>query len=192
MVDFAWRHSQASSRSVVPLTILNDSQLLFHSADSILYTVTKDSVLRIFLPVLDSPQLLQLHASLDLFSSLPFSIASDYLESSCSSVFWIDREVLADTLNHSLKTLSAEEDGRSKRLAEIKEEGWDMFLRILGDGSLVVTAIAVSTYVFSSMIVSTKPPEYRPQASNTSQAIHHPAATSLLASKITRLPLSFP
>jgi len=181
VVDFAWRHSQASSRSVVPFTILNDSQLLFLSADSILYTVTKDSVLRIFLPVLDSPQLLQLHASLDLFSSLPFSTASDYLES-CSSVFWMDREVLANTLNHSLKTLSAEEDGRSKRLAEIKEEGWDMFLRILGDGSLVVTAIAVSTYLFSSMVVSTKPPEYRPQASNTSQAIHHPAATSLLAS----------
>jgi hypothetical protein len=152
-----------------------------HSADSILYTVTKDSVLRIFLPVLDSPQLLQLHASLDLFSSLPFSIASDY-ESACSSVFWMDREVLGNTFNHTLKTCSEEEDGRRRRITEIKEEGWDMFLRILADGSIVVTAVAVSNYRSSYMVISTMHLEYRPQASNTAQAIYHPATTTLVAS----------
>jgi hypothetical protein len=141
--------------------------LLSYSAESILYTVTKDSVLRIFLPVLDSPQLLQLHASLDLFSSLPFSIASDYHESSCSSIFWMDREVLGNALNHASKMRSDEEDARSRRIAEIQEEGWDLFLRVLGDGSIVVTAVAVSIYLFRCMVVSTKHLEYRPQASNT-------------------------
>ncbi|KAF8222144.1 WD repeat-containing protein [Tricholoma matsutake] len=125
VVDFSWRHSQASSR-----------------ADSILYTVTKDSVLRIFLPVLDAPQLLQLHASLDLFSSLPFPIASGHLESSYSAVFWMDREVLGNTLNYILSTRSKDQDAQSRRIAEIKQEGWDLFLRVLGDGSIVVTAVA--------------------------------------------------
>ena len=108
-------------------------------------------------------------------------MASDDLEPSCSSVFWMDREVLTNTLNHTLNTLSVEQDGQSKRLTDIKEGGWDMFLRILRDGSVVVTAVAVCAYLSSPMVVSTKPPEYRPQASNTSQAIHHPATTSVLA-----------
>lgn len=102
-------------------------------------------MLRIFLPVLDAPQLLQLHASLDLFSSLPFPIASGHLESSYSAVFWMDREVLGNTLNYILSTRSKDQDAQSRRIAEIKQEGWDLFLRVLGDGSIVVTAVAVST-----------------------------------------------
>ena len=37
----------------------------------------------------------------------------------------------------------AEEDTRRRRIREITEEGWDIFLRVLGDGSLVVQAVAV-------------------------------------------------
>ena len=110
----------------------------------ILYTVTDDSVLRIFLPVIDSPQLLQLHASLDLFSSLPFFVASSYFESSRSSVFWLDRGVIGNALRHVLKTRPEQDDARTKRIQDITEEGWDLFLRVLGDGSIVVTAVAVS------------------------------------------------
>jgi hypothetical protein len=105
--------------------------------------VTSDSTLRIFLPVLDSPQHLQLHASLDLFSSLPFPIASNYSKSH-SNVFWLGREVIGDVLITILKNQS-EDDGRNRRLREIKEEGWDLFLRVLRDGSVVVTAVAVGS-----------------------------------------------
>lgn len=110
--------------------------------DLILYTITNDSTLRIFLPVLDSPQHLQLHASLDLFSSLPFSIASNYTN---SSVFWLDREIIGNVLTHISKQRPDQDDARSRRIKEIQDEGWDLFLRVLGDGSIVVTAVAVST-----------------------------------------------
>lgn len=37
-----------------------------------------------------------------------------------------------------------EEDARYRRLQDIKDEGWDLFLRILEDGSIIITAVAVS------------------------------------------------
>ncbi|RPD64989.1 hypothetical protein L227DRAFT_635288 [Lentinus tigrinus ALCF2SS1-6] len=121
--DLIWRNSPTSSRD-----------------DPTLYTVTSDATLRIFMPVLDAPQYLQLHTALDAFSSLPFSLA---LKQTDSSVFWLDREVMTA----AFKTLiadpqPAEEDARRRRVREIAEEGWDLFLRVLGDGSLVVQAVA--------------------------------------------------
>lgn len=108
-----------------------------------LYTVTSDSTLRIFLPVLDSPQHLQLHASLDLFSALPSSIATEVPQPSDSSVFWLDREVVGASLDSILKGSQDDDDVRIRRLREIKEEGWDLFLRVFWDGSVVVSAVAV-------------------------------------------------
>ncbi|KAF7339596.1 WD repeat protein [Mycena sanguinolenta] len=124
IANISWRQSQASSRD-----------------DLILYTITSDSTLRIFLPVLDSPQYLQLHASLDLFSSIPFSISSS-LCTTDSSVFWLDREVIGDCISATLKQETDSEHARFRRLQDIKDEGWDLFLRILQDGSAVVTAVA--------------------------------------------------
>ncbi|KAJ7169732.1 RAVE protein 1 C terminal-domain-containing protein [Mycena filopes] len=123
ITNISWRHSQASSRD-----------------DLILYTITSDATLRIFLPVLDSPQYLQLHASLDLFSSIPFIISSKL--STNSSVFWLDREVVGDCISATLKSATDREHARFRRLQEIKDEGWDLFIRILDDGSAVVTAVA--------------------------------------------------
>ncbi|KAJ7042393.1 RAVE protein 1 C terminal-domain-containing protein [Mycena alexandri] len=123
ITNISWRHSEASSRD-----------------DLILYTITSDATLRIFLPVLDSPQYLQLHASLDLFSSIPFIVSSKL--STDSSVFWLDREVVSDCISATLKNETDREHARFRRLQEIKDEGWDLFLRVLDDGSAVVTAVA--------------------------------------------------
>ncbi|KAJ7092570.1 WD repeat-containing protein [Mycena epipterygia] len=123
ITNISWRHSQASSRD-----------------DLILYTITSDSTLRIFLPVLDSPQYLQLHASLDLFSSIPFIVSSQL--STTSSVFWLDREIIGDSISAALKNETESEHAPTRRLQEIKDEGWDLFLRVLEDGSVVVTAVA--------------------------------------------------
>ncbi|KAJ6621584.1 RAVE protein 1 C terminal-domain-containing protein [Mycena sp. CBHHK59/15] len=123
ITNISWRLSQASSRD-----------------DLILYTVTSDSTLRIFLPVLDSPQHLQLHASLDLFSSIPFSISSKI--STNFSVFWLDREIIGNSISATLKDKNEPENAQIRRLQEIKDEGWDLFLRVLEDGSAVVTAVA--------------------------------------------------
>ncbi|KAL0951404.1 hypothetical protein HGRIS_008099 [Hohenbuehelia grisea] len=124
--SMVWRHSQQSSRD-----------------DLILYTITSDSTLRIFLPVLDAPQHLQLHASIDLFSSIPYSVASKYPNLSDSAIFPLDREVIDGGLTAGLKDLSDhEEDARTRRLKDIMDEGWDLFMRVMVDGSVIVTAIA--------------------------------------------------
>jgi hypothetical protein len=110
--------------------------------DLILYTITADSTLRVFLPVLDSPQQLQLHAALNLFSALTFPIASGV---SVSKIFCLDRQIVVDALfrgtqdksNHSMELL--------KRLQDLEDEGWDIFLQVLQDGSIVISTVAVSS-----------------------------------------------
>ncbi|KAH6916877.1 WD repeat-containing protein [Coprinopsis sp. MPI-PUGE-AT-0042] len=124
VVKMTWRRPLASSRD-----------------DLILYTITSDAVLRIFLPVLDAPEYLQLHASLDLYSSLPYSVAADQA-SSASTIFWLDRLVVGKVIDHILKYELQQDDGRKRRIREIHDEGWDLFLRVLADGSIVVTALA--------------------------------------------------
>lgn len=124
VINLSWRHAQASSRDAL-----------------ILYTVTSDSTLRIFMPVLDLPMHLQLHASLDVFSCLPFSLASKFAKPSDSAVFWLDREVVTQALSHSSMKIPPEDDSRSRKLKDILDEGWDLFFRVLADGSIVVTAI---------------------------------------------------
>lgn len=111
------------------------------SDDPILYTITADATLRIFMPVLDAPQYLQLHSALDIFSSLPFSVAS---RQASSTVFWLDREIMTAALKSILTNPTPpDEDARQRRVREISEEGWDIFLRVLANGSLVVQAVAV-------------------------------------------------
>ncbi|KAI0756586.1 RAVE protein 1 C terminal-domain-containing protein [Daedaleopsis nitida] len=123
VTDLIWRNSPTSSRD-----------------DPILYTITTDATLRIFMPVLDAPQYLQLHTALDGFSSLPVSVTPQQWH---SSVFWLDHEVMSATLKSVLTNpQTAQEDARHRRIREIAEEGWDIFLRVLGDGSVVIQAVA--------------------------------------------------
>jgi hypothetical protein len=83
---------------------------------------------------------------LDIFSSLPLSIASQ-LCSAQSAVFWLDREVIGNALDSIINDKPEQEDGRIKRLEEIKNGGWDLFLRVLADGSVVISAVAVCTSI---------------------------------------------
>jgi hypothetical protein len=112
--------------------------------DLILYTVTSDSTLRIFLTVLDAPQHLQLHATLDLFSSFTFPVASKYAQLPKSTVFWLDRDLIGSSLSVCSRNNTGGKDSRTRRIKEVDEAGWDIFLRVLGDGSVVITAVAVS------------------------------------------------
>ena len=59
-------------------------------------------------------------------------------------MFWLDRLVVGKVIDHILKHQLQQDDGRKRRIREIQEEGWDLFLRVLADGSIVVTALAVS------------------------------------------------
>jgi len=115
--------------------------------DLVLYTITTDSTLRVFLPVLDSPHTLQLHAFLDL-SSVLLSSTSVMSCQSISNVFWLDRELIDATLKHLLKTYTGDDDVRVRVLRDIINEGWDLFLRVLDDGSIVPSSLAVSILAY--------------------------------------------
>lgn len=93
------------------------------------------------MPVLDAPQYLQLHAAVDLFTAIPFSVASQVKS---SSIYWLDREVMSNSFKAIQKmTLGGSEEAQQRRILEILEEGWDMFLRVLDDGSVIIQAVAV-------------------------------------------------
>ncbi|CAK5264601.1 unnamed protein product [Mycena citricolor] len=52
-----------------------------------------------------------------------------------SSIFWLDRQIVDRCLSVASDESSAQENPRIRRMKEIKDEGWDLFLRIVDDGS---------------------------------------------------------
>lgn len=114
------------------------------SDDLVLYTVTIDATIRIFLPVLDSPQHLQLHASLDLYSAVPSHVLPGHPDAMLSMAFWLDREIVGAVFSHLLAQGPNDHTASRRQVEEIKDESWDFFIRILWDGSAILTAIDVS------------------------------------------------
>ncbi|KAI0305003.1 RAVE protein 1 C terminal-domain-containing protein [Russula brevipes] len=125
VTDVIWRSSQASSRD-----------------GPVLYTVACDASLRIFIPVLDSPQYMQLHATLDLFLPTPPSLQSPETGRLPSNVFHIDRELFRGVLTAVLTDASDANDGKLRRLQDIYDGGWDTFMQVHPDGSLTIQAVA--------------------------------------------------
>lgn len=104
-----------------------------------MYTITTDATLRIFLPVLDTPHFLQLHASLDVDSDVPGQNLSN------SNIFWLHKDTLAESLKAIVSGKhELEDETQYRRLKEMDDEGWDFFVRVFPDNSLVVRAVAVS------------------------------------------------
>jgi hypothetical protein len=94
--------------------------------------------------VIDAPHRLQLHASLDLFSSLPFLIAAKLgSHHRNSTVVWLEKAVVQQTIKAILASATEDASPQVKKLREIYEEGWDLFVRALGDGSMLVSVVAV-------------------------------------------------
>lgn len=58
-------------------------------------------------------------------------------------IFCPDRRVIQRAVSHELAKLD-KEDSQSKRLKEIEDGAWDLFVRILTDRTMVIRAIAVS------------------------------------------------
>ncbi|KAI6162072.1 RAVE protein 1 C terminal-domain-containing protein [Pisolithus thermaeus] len=130
--DVLWRYSSTSRG---PLTT--------HSDDPVLYTVTSDSVLRIFLPVIDSPHRLQLHLAIDSFTSLMPSNNLGVSSYSTSKIMWLDKEIIGPVVKTLLEGSSVDNrDVEMEKLREIDEEKLDLFIRVFGDGSLVFSAVA--------------------------------------------------
>jgi hypothetical protein len=118
------------------------------SSDTILYTVTADSTVRIFMPVLDSPDHLQLHASLDLHA---FGISRNL--GVAPRICWLDRDAVMAALNKGFEQSfegspqdQEEESARRSRLKSIVDEGWDLFAVATGDGTVVIRAVTVRMF----------------------------------------------
>jgi len=125
VTNVMWRSAQASSRD-----------------SPVLYTVTRDATLRIFIPVLDSPQHMQLHATLDLSTTTPSLPPSRKPDNLSSNVFYLDRETFRSVLTTILKDASDPDNTKLRRLQEICDDEWDMFMQVLPDGTLAVRAVA--------------------------------------------------
>jgi hypothetical protein len=142
--------------------------------------------------VLDAPEYLQLHAAIDLFSSLP-SPAVSQVNLPASSVFWLDQTIVEKVIVKLLADRTQADDARDRRIREVKEEGWDLFLRILADGSVLVTAVAVRIFSHPCLIflyTLIKYSEYRPPTSDTAPTIHPPAFPTVYIFQPTFLSVS--
>jgi len=111
----------------------------------VLYTVTSDATLRIFTPVLDSPQHMQLHATFNLSSSTASKPPPRPTDHPVSSVFYLNREIVTRALTSVLSDTSDKDDAKTRRVQDIRDAGWDMFMQALPDGSLSIQAVAAST-----------------------------------------------
>ncbi|KAG9049871.1 regulator of (H+)-ATPase in vacuolar membrane [Tulasnella sp. UAMH 9824] len=130
----AWRSSNSGSNSRS-----TDGDLTF-------YTVTEQDggTVRVYVPVLDVPNILQLHAVVDRYGFLPESSSPV----NGSRVFWLDKAVVRQVLEAAIQ--QCEDRGgnsdmaarRKPLLQQMLDERWDLFARILPDGSLVLRALA--------------------------------------------------
>ncbi|KAG8875438.1 regulator of (H+)-ATPase in vacuolar membrane, partial [Serendipita sp. 405] len=88
------------------------------------------------------PQHLQLHATIDPYSFLPSSLATNR----GSPVMALHRDLLRIAVGNALRDprdkRTSFTDSQRRRLTEVYEEGWDLFARILDDGSIVIQAVA--------------------------------------------------
>jgi hypothetical protein len=143
VTEVVWRYSPSSRRSAGSLRDVQLELTDIHSGDAALFTITSDSTLRIFLPVVDSAHRLQLHLTIDPFTPLTVPTAPQLTTHPGSKVIWLDREVLGPAIKAVLAA-SATGSIEMSRLWQVEEEDWDLFLRVLADGSLFLTAVAVS------------------------------------------------
>lgn len=141
----------------------------------VLYTVTSDATLRIFTPVLDSPQHMQLHATLDMSSSTTSEPRPGPTDYAVPSVFYLDREIVNRALTSVLSDTTDKEDAKIRRVQDIRDAGWDMFMQALPDGSLSIQAVAASTLSIIGSFESHLWPEYGSATTNTPQAVHPPS-----------------
>src|ERR1700691_471621 len=88
---------------------------------------------------------MQLHATLDLSSSTASKPPPRSADHPVSSVFYLNREIVTRVLTSVLSDTSDKDDAKIRRVQDIKDAGWDMFMQALPDGSLSIRAVAAST-----------------------------------------------
>lgn len=115
--------------------------------DQILYSVTTDDTLRVYLSIPDASNYLTLYASWSIFSSEAMSFSEDFEVLGYSKIFWIDKYALPDDSTEILQTSRL---APYNKLHDENIEGRKVsptyFVRILKDGFLVMNRIVVSIF----------------------------------------------
>src|ERR1700761_1707105 len=88
---------------------------------------------------------MQLHATLDLSSSTASKLPPRSTDYPDSSVFYLNREIVTRALTSVLSDTSDKDNAKIRRVQDIRDAGWDMFMQALPDGSLSIRAVAAST-----------------------------------------------
>ncbi len=122
-------------------------------------------------------------------------MASSYSHNAASSIFWLDKDIVKSVsqVDSNLpEAISKDIDNApGRRLHEIINEGWDLFLRVFGDGSVVVSAVLVSFLNVMISSQSSRVSEHRPEATYPAQTIYTSAVASRYISQPTLIP-SYP
>jgi hypothetical protein len=63
-----------------------------------------------------------------------------------SKIFHLDRQLVSDALTRFVSDSQNADEAALHRAKEILAEGWDLFMRVLSDGSIVISAVAVSKH----------------------------------------------
>lgn len=107
-----------------------------------LFTFTSNSVLRVFIPVIDAPNRLQLHATMDHYSFVSDKCLSD--DEPVPPIFWLDRTALPKPPQPNDSDTPINQ-GRRLKFEELIHEDWELFAVIDKDGSFTVRALSVRT-----------------------------------------------
>lgn len=110
------------------------------SDNSIMYTHTisgYSGVMRIFMPIIDSPEILQLSGTL----SVPFDPSQSGVPS--STVLWIEPPLAKDSL---LTIVNGRDTAAATVARDLLDSACDLFLRICADGSAIIIAVLVRLY----------------------------------------------
>jgi len=115
--------------------------------------MTSDNVTRIFMPVIDAPSHLQLHASVDRWSFQigdpePSRDEHDDEADIETPIFWLDRAAFlsGDVHHHEAHNSPDLEESRRRKLKEFADDDWELFAYITKNGSFVVRALTVRNF----------------------------------------------
>ncbi len=131
---------------------------------------------------------MQLHATLDLSPSVPSSPPSRNIGNDSPNIFSLGREVLRGALTTVLADCPNANDTKLRRLHEICDGGWDLFMQLYPDGSLTIRAVAVSTLPVICQCESHRTPECRSATSDSPQAVHPSSKYCCFSSSCTFVP----
>lgn len=126
---------------------------ILSSGDAHLYTITSNSVFRIYAPVLDDPAWFQLHSTLDVRVFIPADGDKDMvqkgkvrMQESKGQIWALEADIVREALSQALSepSLGGMNQKAHKTMEVLLAEETDVVIWLGDDGTIAVRAIMVS------------------------------------------------